>query len=152
MSWYAYFRSNQLVILPCVGCLSVGTPPSQTVLWTSSEFSLFKRLPGTQPEIVHAHQQLHRVFPYMRAHALWHMWYNQSNEPPLRRGSHINSGTASEHPGQGEESRSAQRWGWQILPNGWATGYGNARCQVRHVQKKKGIKTRSRVDWPFSGM
>lgn len=47
--------------------MSVGTPPSQTVLQTNSEFSLSKRLPGTQPEIVLAHQQPHSVFLMCRS-------------------------------------------------------------------------------------
>lgn len=150
MWWSGYFRQNCLVFLPCGGCLSVGTPPSQTFLWTSSEFSLPKRLPGTQPEIVHAHQQLHRVFPYVQAHTLWHLWCNQSNEPWPRRGSHTTrvdhqsipakGRKAAQHStGNGRYSQTGEPWGMEVQGVGLS------------MSKIKGIRTRSRADWRLSG-
>lgn len=146
MSWTAYFRKNWLVLLLCVGCLTVGTPPSLTVLWTSSEFSPHKRMPGTQP--VHAHPQLHGIFPYKQAYALWHllaMSHHLAGEATAP-GSQCQSITAKgkkagqDRAGNGKHSHMREPRGMEMQ---------NVRLDVLKI---KDIRTRNQADWPLSGM
>lgn len=117
------------IMLFCL-LMCVGTPPSQTVLQTNSEFSLSKRLLGTQPEIVHAHQQPHsgpmcrsiHCVTYSVTEALSHHLEGEATSPWAQRQCPV----------------KVRKPGQHSAGDGWCSQmrYGNARCKIRYVQNK----------------